>query len=76
MKRHETKNNRYAQLLTERVKAAGQEVIDRASDLVGDGELMSHFEIILHFEQDYAPEIEVVKKFINKKVIERIQEEK
>lgn len=64
------KNNKYAENLTRMVMAAGQEVIDRASDLVGDGELMTQFEIVLKFEQDCAPEIQVVKSFINKRVVE------
>lgn len=37
------------------VKAAGQEVINRAEDLVGDAELMTDFEINLSFPQPLTP---------------------
>ena len=46
---------KYREQLIELVKASGQEVIDRAEDLVGDGELMTEFTIQLLFPQDGAP---------------------
>lgn len=53
------------------VKASGQEVIDRAEDLVGNGDLMSDFDIYLRFpvgEQymDSCPTIEVVKSYCSR----------
>ena len=44
------------------VKAAGQEVIDRAEDLVGeDYNFLTDFDIWLRFPSDTAPEIEVTR---------------
>lgn len=58
--------------LVDCVKAAGQEVIDRAEELVGQGELMTDFDIWLRFPLDgpgftACPSIEVTKSYINKK---------
>ena len=53
------------------VKASGQEVIDRAEDLVGNGDLMSDFDIYLRFPvgeryMDSYPTIEVVKSYCSR----------
>lgn len=57
----------YIPYLIEQVKAAGQEIIDRAEDLVGSGELMTSFDIWLRFSQDDAPTIEVSREYFSKK---------
>lgn len=44
------------------VKAAGQEVIDRAEDLIGeDFDFLEDFDIWLRFPDDGAPKIEVTR---------------
>ena len=58
---------KYVPYLVEQVKAAGQEIIDRAEDLVGIGELMTSFDIWLRFPQDGAPTIEVSREYLSKK---------
>lgn len=56
----------FRELLVKMVKAAGQEVIDRAEDLVGNGDLISDFDIWLRFPTDGrmfsgCPTIEVTR---------------
>lgn len=57
----------YIPYLIEQVKTAGQEIIDRAEDLVGSGELMTSLDIWLRFHQDDAPTIEVDREYLSKK---------
>jgi len=62
----------FREQLVDVVKAAGQEVIDRAEELVGQGELMTDFDIWLRFPLDgrmftACPTIEVTKSYVNKK---------
>ena len=62
----------FRELLVDMVKAAGQEVIDRAEELVGQGKLMTDFDIWLRFPLDGGmftgyPTIEVTKSYVNKK---------
>lgn len=57
----------YAPFLVEMVKAAGQEIIDRAEDLVGNGEMMTSFDIWLRFPQNEVPTIEVSREYFNKR---------
>ncbi len=52
----------YNERLVEQVKALGQDVIDRAEDLVGSGDLITDFDIWLRFPQDGGfPTIEVTR---------------
>ena len=57
--------------LVELVKASGQEVIDRAEDLVGEGDTLSGFDIWLRFPipLDSIPTIEVSKSYCSKNAI-------
>lgn len=61
--------------LVELVKASGQEVIDRAEDLVGEGDALSEFDIRLRFSLgrtsivDSCPMIEVSKSYCSKNAI-------
>ena len=62
----------FREQLVDIVKAAGQEVIDRAEELVGQGDLMTDFDIWLRFPLDgptftACPTIEVTKAYVNKK---------
>ena len=64
-------SEKFRKQLVEMVKASGQEVIDRAEDLVGNGDLMTDFDIWLRFPMDGrmmtgCPTIEVTKSFIPK----------
>ena len=53
--------------LVEMVKAAGQEVIDRAEDLVGECDLLNNIDIWLRFSNTAAPEIEVTRNYMSRK---------
>ena len=55
--------------LVELVKASGQEVIDRAEDLVGEGDALSGFDIWLRFPSDSISTIEVTKPYCSKNAI-------
>lgn len=45
--------------MVEMVKAGGQEIIDRAEDIIGDGESISSIELRLYFDDACVPELEV-----------------
>ena len=61
---------KYTDHLKELVKAAGKELIRRADDLVGDGELISSFDIWIRFPQDEPmPKIEVTREYLVKEAI-------
>lgn len=60
------------------VKASGQEVIDRAEDLVGNGDMMVDFSINLIFSidgqlVDECPLIEVKKSYVSKNTLDVLQ---
>lgn len=59
----------YRNYLTELVKATGQEIIDRAEDLVGKGDTITDFTIWARFPQDSVPTIEVQREHIVKNSI-------
>lgn len=68
-------SEKFRALLVEMVKAAGQEVIDRAEDLVGNRELISDFDIWLRFPVDGrmfdgCPTIEVTRSHCSKKCMD------
>ena len=60
----------YKERLIEQVKALGQEVIDRAEDLVGDGDLIADFDIWLRFPQDAYPTIEVNRSHASRRYLD------
>ena len=65
----------FRELLRKMVKAAGQEIIDRADDLVGDGDLMNDFDIRINFSidgrmVDMVPEIEVCRSYASKNCVD------
>ena len=61
----------FKERMVEMVKATGQELIDRAEELVGEGEAMIDFDIWLNFPFENGviscPEIQVNQKYINLK---------
>ena len=61
----------FRNMLVEMVKASGQEVIDRAEELVGSGDLLTDFNIWLRFPLDNdrvsgVPTIELTKLYLSK----------
>lgn len=65
--------------LVEMVKASGQEVIDRAEELVGDGDLITDFDIWLRFPisiDDYAATIEVTRSHLSRKAMDVLFDER
>lgn len=57
----------YNERLIEQVKALGQEVIDRAEDLVGNADLITDFDIWLRFPIDDFPTIEVTRSHASRR---------
>lgn len=53
--------------LIELVKASGQEVIDRAEDLIGDGDLITDIDIWLRFPSTGCPTVEVTRSHASKR---------
>lgn len=73
----EKKNEEFRKILIEMVKASGQELIDRAEELVGEGDLITDFDIWLRFPTDGlmitgCPTVEVTKSHISKNAWEVI----
>lgn len=69
----------FRNMLVEMVKASGQEVIDRAEELVGSGDLLTDFDIWLRFPLDNGrvsgvPTIELTKSYMVKGAIDTITE--
>ena len=61
--------------LIEQVKMLGQEVIDRAEDIVGDNDFRYSLEIRLIFSHEEPPEIECTSTYMSKKYIESLNSE-
>lgn len=59
----------YKEYLKGLVKAAGKELIERADDLVGNGDLISSFDIWINFPQNSVPTIEVQRAHVVKEAI-------
>lgn len=61
----------FKEQMVEMVKATGQELIDRAEELVGEGECTTDFDIWLSFPCGNGgisyPEIQVNRKCVNRK---------
>lgn len=57
----------YNERLIEQVKALGQDVIDRAEDLVGSEGLITDFDIRLRFPIDDFPTIEVTRSHASRR---------
>ena len=73
-------SEKFRNQLVKMIKALGQEVIDRAEDLVGNGDLMSDFDIWLRFPIDGrmftgVPTIEVTKSYCSKRSIDVLMNE-
>lgn len=66
------KKGTYNEVLVEQVKALGQEVIDRAEELVSNGDLISEFDIWLRFPHDMLPTIEVTRSHLSRRYLDVI----
>jgi hypothetical protein len=64
------KKRPYNERLIEQVKALGQDVIDRAEDLVGSGDLITDFDIWLRFSKDDFPAIEVTRSHASRRYLD------
>lgn len=64
--------NDYRPYLIELVKAMGQEVINRAEQIVGDGDLITDLSLWLRFPQDGYPTMEINREHISREVIKII----
>lgn len=60
----------YKQKLTKQVKAVGQELIDRAEDLVGNSGGISDFVLVLSFEQDDMPKIKLIREHLSVRCVD------
>lgn len=65
---------KFREMLTEMVKASGKEIIDRAEELVGDGDLLTDFYITINFpirgyNVDAIPTLTVQKEHVSKECI-------
>lgn len=63
----------YKQFLIQMVKSAGQEVINRAEDIVGEQMGICDLRICLIFAQDGIPTLEVTREHICKESIKVIR---
>lgn len=57
------------------VQDAGQEIVDRAPDIVGAGEMLSHMTITINFDPEFnmlSPTIEINKEYLCKRAIDRL----
>ena len=67
----------FRKMLVEMVKASGQEVINRAEELVGSGDLLTDFYILLRFPLDNGqvsgvPTIELTELYLSKEGMDTI----
>lgn len=59
----------YKPFLTQLVKSAGQEVINRADDIVGEQMGICDLSICIRFSQDSIPTLEITREHICKESI-------
>lgn len=57
-----TRTSDWKEKLIDLIKASGQEVINRADDIVGDGDILMEISIWLRFPIDGVPELEVTRQ--------------
>lgn len=67
-------NKNYRDQLVDYIKDAGQELIDRAEQMVDENtDCISDFSIHIKFNRDYIPVIEWVTEVLTKNTIERMK---
>ena len=57
------KGYEWRKYLTEQIRSMGLELIDRAEDIVGNGDMMMELDIWLRFRDNEIPELEVEKRY-------------
>lgn len=70
--------NTFHEKLVQAVKDVGQNIIDNAEDYVGSASMLSDMTITVRFDPDFGmltPTIEVEKKYLCKKAVDRLTEE-
>ena len=72
-------NNKFREKLADLVRASGQELIDRADEIVGDPTLVSGFNIYIDFglyegRLETVPKITVNHEYISQNVIKVLSE--
>lgn len=66
----------YKAYLKELVRAAGREIINRADDIVGNGDMISDLSLWVRFDQGEVPRIEISREHIIKESLNIIFGEK
>lgn len=69
------KNDDWLTKLTTAVQDAGQEIVDRAPDIVGTGDMLSRMTITIDFDPEFsmlAPTITVNKKYLCERAADRL----
>lgn len=61
--------------LIEQVKMLGQEVIDRAEDIVGENDFRYSLEVRLIFSHEEPPEIECTSMYMSRKYVNALCKE-
>lgn len=68
-------NKNYRDRLVDYIKDIGQELIDRAEQMVDeDTDYISNFSIHIKFDRDCIPVIECITEVLTKNTIERMEE--
>lgn len=69
------KNDDWLTKLTTAVQDAGQEIVDRAPDIVGTGDMLSRMTIVIEFDPEFrmlSPTITVNKEYLCKRAVDRL----
>ena len=67
-------NNDFQKKLIQAVKDAGQEIVDKAEDFVGSGNMLSDMTIIIRFDPEsnmYLPIIDVNRTYLCERACDR-----
>lgn len=70
-----TQNGDFVMKLTNAIRDAGQEIIDRAPDIAGKNPMLSNMTITISFDPEIGmccPTIEVNKEYLCKRAIDRL----
>lgn len=67
-------NEEFREELVASVKALGETVVENAEDFIGNGELISDFNILLKFHIGEIPEITITRSHGSKEYIKMINE--
>ncbi len=68
------KSKNFKEELVQRIKEAGQDLIDRADQMVGDNDLITDFSIRVHCQPfDVCPTIEWTTEVFTKSTCERLK---